>query len=231
MSDSGWDDECSSNQRGRGRGGNRGRGSYNNRNNDDFDSASHGDSWGNGGGGSDEWATNDDGEREGGSRGRGGRGGRGRGGRGGGRNMDRNNGDEDGGDGNFGLDDGEAPPNDKPRPTYIPPEIDENDVYGIGVGSNFKKYENIEVKVSGDNVPKHIESFKSSGLREVLIEKLIKCNYTTPTPIQKYCIPVIISGRDMMATAQTGSGKTVSNVKNLLSACLMIYNKYQINKW
>jgi len=221
MSDGGWDDESgSSNQRGRGRGGNRGggrgRGNYNNRNNDDFDSASQGDSWGNGGGGS-EWNTNDDGEREGGSRGRGGRGGRGRGGRGGGR-MDRSNGDEDGGDGNFGGDDGE-PVNDKPRPTYIPPEIDENDVYGIGVGSNFNKYENIEVKVSGDNVPKHIESFKSSGLREVLIEKLIKCNYTTPTPIQKYCIPVIISGRDMMATAQTGSGKTVSNVENLLSAC------------
>jgi len=132
------------------------------------------------------------------------------GGRGGGRN--RNNGDEEGSDGNFGGDDGEPPVSDKPRPTYIPPEIDENDVYGIGVGSNFNKYENIEVKVSGDSVPKHIESFKSSGLREVLIDKLTKCNYTTPTPIQKYCIPVIISGRDMMATAQTGSGKTVSNV-------------------
>jgi len=218
MSDFGWDDEesGSSFQRGRGRGGNRGggrgRGNYNNRNNDDFDSASHGDGWGNGAsGGGDEWTTNDDVEREGGYRGRGGRGGRGRG-RGGGRNMDRSNGDEEGGDGNFGGDDGEPPVSDKPRPTYIPPEIDENDEYGIGVGSNFNKYENIEVKVSGDSVPKHIESFKSSGLREVLIEKLIKCNYTTPTPIQKYCIPVIISGRDMMATAQTGSGKTVSNV-------------------
>lgn len=212
MSDGGWGDEESSSsfQRGRGRGGGRGRGrgNYNNRNNDDFDSASQGDSWGNGGG--DEWTSNDDGE--GGYRGRGGRGGRGRGGRGGGRNTDRSNGDDEGGDRNFGGDDGEPPVSDKPRPTYIPPEIDENDVYGIGVGSNFNKYENIEVKVSGDSVPKHIESFKSSGLREVLIEKLIKCNYTTPTPIQKYCIPVIISGRDMMATAQTGSGKTVSNV-------------------
>lgn len=224
MSDGGWDDESgSSNQRGRGRGGGRGRGSYNNRNNDDFDSASQGDSWGNGGGGASEWGNNDDGDREGGSRGRGGRGGRGRGGRGGGRNMDRHNGDEDGGDGNdgnFGGDDGEPPVNDKPRPTYIPPEIDENDVYGIGVGSNFNKYENIEVRVSGDNVPKHIESFKSSGLREVLIEKLVKCNYTTPTPIQKYCIPVIISGRDMMATAQTGSGKTAAFVLPIVHTLL-----------
>lgn len=208
MSDGGWDDESgSSNQRGRGRGGSRGgrgRGSFNR--NNDFDSQGE-DSWGNGGaGGGDDWPGDNDGDRDGGSRGRGR--GRGRGGRGGSR-MDRNNGDEEGGE--FGVDQ-QPPVSDKPRPTYVPPEIDENDEYGIGVGSNFDKYENIQVKVSGDSVPKHIESFKSSGLREVLIEKLVKCNYSTPTPIQKYAIPVIISGRDMMATAQTGSGKTVSIV-------------------
>ena len=156
MSDSGWDDDSSSsNQRGRGRGGNRGgsrgRGNFNNRNNG-FDSHSQGDSWGNGGdSGANEWNTDDNGEHEGGSRGRGGRGGRGRGGRGGGRNVDRSNGD---GGGDFGGDDQEPPVSDKPRPTYIPPEIDENDEYGIGVGINFNKYEKIQVKVSGDSVPK-----------------------------------------------------------------------------
>jgi probable ATP-dependent RNA helicase DDX4 len=98
---------------------------------------------------------------------------------------------------------------DKPRPTYIPPELDDNDFNSVEVGMNFDKYQNIEVKVSGDSVPTHIESFKNSGLREVLIEKLEKCKYTTPTPIQKYAIPVIINGRDIMASAQTGSGKTV----------------------
>lgn len=222
MSDSGWDDDSSSsNQRGRGRGGNRGgsrgRGNFNNRNNG-FDSHSQGDSWGNGGdSGANEWNTDDNGEHEGGSRGRGGRGGRGRGGRGGGRNVDRSNGD---GGGDFGGDDQEPPVSDKPRPTYIPPEIDENDEYGIGVGINFNKYEKIQVKVSGDSVPKHIESFKSSGLREVLIEKLANCNYTTPTPIQKYAIPVIISGRDMMATAQTGSGKTAAFVLPIVHTLL-----------
>lgn len=190
---------------GRGRGGrgggNRGRGG--NRSND-FDSPSV-DGWSNGGG--------EDNEQEGSSRGRGGRGGRGRG-RGGGRysdnanNADRNNGDFNGGD-------DQPPVSDKPRPTYIPPEIDDNDFNSVEVGTNFDKYQNIEVKVSGDSVPKHIESFKSSGLREVLIEKLARCNYTTPTPIQKYSIPVIINGRDMMASAQTGSGKTVSVWNNL----------------
>ncbi|XP_060846662.1 ATP-dependent RNA helicase vasa-like [Rhopalosiphum padi] len=216
MSDGGWDDESgSSNQRGRGRGGSRGgrgRGSFNR--NNDFDSQGE-DSWGNGGaGGGDDWPGDNDGDRDGGSRGRGR--GRGRGGRGGSR-MDRNNGDEEGGV--FG-DDQQPPVSDKPRPTYVPPEIDENDEYGIGVGSNFDKYENIQVKVSGDSVPKHIESFKSSGLREVLIEKLVKCNYSTPTPIQKYAIPVIISGRDMMATAQTGSGKTAAFVLPIVHTLL-----------
>lgn len=205
-----WDDFSSnsnntSNQReGRGRGGrggcNRGRGG--NRSND-FDSPSQ-DSWGNGGGGGYGGENN---EREGGSRGRGGRGG-GRG-RGGGNKFsdNANNGNGDNGDFNGGD---QPPVSDKTRPTYIPPEIDDNDFNSVEVGTNFDKYQNIEVKVSGDCVPKHIESFKSSGLREVLIEKLAKCNYTTPTPIQKYAIPVIINGRDMMASAQTGSGKTVS---------------------
>jgi len=215
MSDGDWGDGASSsNQRGRGgyrgRGGGRGRGGFNR--NNDYDSNTEGNDWGyNGGGGGDggEWFGDNDGERDGGSRGRGRGRGRG-GGRGGGKSFDRNNDAEEGGD--FGGDDQQPPASDKPRPTYIPPEINENDDYGIGVGSNFNKYENIEVRVSGDSVPKHIKSFKSSGLREVLIEKLVKCNYTTPTPIQKYAIPIIINGRDMMATAQTGSGKTVSIV-------------------
>lgn len=205
MSESGWDDFSSnsnnvSNQReGRGRGGRSGGGRGRGNKSNDFDSPSQ-DSWGNGGGGEDN-------EREGSSRGRGGKGG-GRG-RGGSRFSDNaNNGDGDNGD--FKGGDDQPPVSDKPRPTYIPPEIDDNDFNSVEVGTNFDKYQNIEVKVSGDSVPKHIESFKSSGLREVLIEKLAKCNYTTPTPIQKYAIPVIINGRDMMASAQTGSGKTVS---------------------
>lgn len=201
MADNEWgDDTSSSNQRGRGgsRGRGRGRGGFNR--NNDFESQE--DNNGSGGWGGD------DGENEGrSSRGRGGRGG-GRGRGGGGRFTDRND-DDNGGDGN-GFGDDQPPVNDKPRPTYIPPEIDENDCDGIEAGINFNQYENIAVKVSGDSVPTHIESFKNSGLREVLIEKLAKCNYTKPTPIQKYSIPIITSGRDIMASAQTGSGKTVS---------------------
>lgn len=102
--------------------------------------------------------------------------------------------------------------NQKPaisKPTYIPPDFDDDDNLTIEAGSNFSKYDKIEVTVSGMDVPKNITSFQDSGLREILLNNLRKCNYHTPTPIQKYALPIIMDGRDFIASAQTGSGKTV----------------------
>lgn len=197
-----WEDKSEPRkEHGRG-GGIRGRGGFN-RNNDFNSVQEDGDDWNidNNVGG---WGDDEQGER--GSRGRGR--GRGRGGTRGGKFGFKNSGDVANGN-DFGGDD-QLPVSDKPRPTYIPPEIDDDDISGVEVGTNFDQYEHIKVKVVGDNVPQNIKSFKSSGLREVLIEKVAKCNYTVPTPIQKYSIPVIMNGRDLMASAQTGSGKTVS---------------------
>lgn len=41
------------------------------------------------------------------------------------------------------------------------------------------------------------------------MNNLRKCHYDEPTPVQQHAIPVILAKRDLMATAQTGSGKTV----------------------
>lgn len=100
------------------------------------------------------------------------------------------------------------------RSTYIPPEPNENDesIYedGISSGIHFEKFNDIEVKVNGKNIPEPIESFETlNNVSEKLMENIKKCNFLKPTPIQKYSIPIILSGIDLMATAQTGSGKTV----------------------
>jgi len=100
------------------------------------------------------------------------------------------------------------------RSTYIPPEPNENDksIYddGISSGINFDKFNDIEVKVTGKNIPEAIESFNPlNNIPEQLMENIKMCNFVKPTPIQKYSIPIILSGKDLMATAQTGSGKTV----------------------
>ncbi len=51
-------------------------------------------------------------------------------------------------------------------------------------------------------------SFNDLGLSEDLLKAIHKKGYTTPTPIQKKAIPRILEGKDLLASAQTGTGKT-----------------------
>ena len=53
-------------------------------------------------------------------------------------------------------------------------------------------------------------SFDSLGLSKALLRALADQGYTTPTPIQQQAIPVVLQGRDVLAAAQTGTGKTAS---------------------
>ncbi|XP_060858584.1 ATP-dependent RNA helicase vasa-like [Metopolophium dirhodum] len=106
------------------------------------------------------------------------------------------------------------------KSTYIPPDFEENDDLTIEAGLNFEKYDKIEVTVSGMDVPKNITSFKDSGLREILLCNLTKYHYSIPTPIQKYAIPIIMNGKDMIASAQTGSGKTAAFVLPILNSLI-----------
>ncbi|GEQ86005.1 ATP-dependent RNA helicase RhlE [Patiriisocius marinistellae] len=51
-------------------------------------------------------------------------------------------------------------------------------------------------------------SFKKLGLSDALLKAISKKGYTTPSPIQEKAIPKILEGRDVLASAQTGTGKT-----------------------
>jgi ATP-dependent RNA helicase RhlE len=55
-------------------------------------------------------------------------------------------------------------------------------------------------------------SFASLGLRAELLSAIATQGYTTPTPIQTQAIPVIFAGHDLLAGAQTGTGKTAAFV-------------------
>lgn len=58
--------------------------------------------------------------------------------------------------------------------------------------------------------------FESLGLSEELLSSIKRQNYNEPTPVQAAVIPEIIEGKDMIATAQTGTGKTAGFTLPLL---------------
>lgn len=59
-------------------------------------------------------------------------------------------------------------------------------------------------------------SFSSLGLSEPLLRAIREQGYTTPFPIQIQAIPAVLSGKDVMAAAQTGTGKTAGYTLPLL---------------
>ncbi len=59
-------------------------------------------------------------------------------------------------------------------------------------------------------------SFSSLGLSAPLLRAIEEKGYSSPYPIQTEAIPVVLSGKDVMAAAQTGTGKTASFTLPLL---------------
>ena len=55
-----------------------------------------------------------------------------------------------------------------------------------------------------------ISQFSELPLSQYLQERLSSNNFTTPTPVQSSAIPAALSGKDLLATAQTGTGKTLA---------------------
>ena len=86
----------------------------------------------------------------------------------------------------------------------------ETELFGniVKTGINFDQYDNIPIEVGGEGCPEPISEYTAEVLGDALHACCILAQYSRPTPIQKYSIPVGSAGRDLMACAQTGSGKT-----------------------
>ncbi|KZS92579.1 RNA helicase [Sistotremastrum niveocremeum HHB9708] len=73
----------------------------------------------------------------------------------------------------------------------------------------FRKEKEMKV-VQGRGVPKPITSFEETGFPPYLLSTIRAQGFPAPTPIQCQAWPMALSGRDVVAIAQTGSGKTIS---------------------
>ncbi|TQD85721.1 hypothetical protein C1H46_028773 [Malus baccata] len=88
-------------------------------------------------------------------------------------------------------------------------------------GINFDAYEDIPVETSGDNVPPPVNTFAEIDLGEALNLNIRRCRYVKPTPVQRHAIPISLGGRDLMACAQTGSGKTAAFCFPIISGIML----------
>ena len=58
--------------------------------------------------------------------------------------------------------------------------------------------------------PIEVTTFASLGLNPLILKAIEEAGYTNPTPIQAEAIPMVMAGHDLMASAQTGTGKTAA---------------------
>jgi ATP-dependent RNA helicase DDX46/PRP5 len=66
------------------------------------------------------------------------------------------------------------------------------------------------IRVKGKGCPRPIKTWAQCGVSKKVLEVLKKQNFEKPTPIQAQAIPAVMSGRDMIGIAKTGSGKTIA---------------------
>ena len=83
----------------------------------------------------------------------------------------------------------------------------------------YTQYDNIPVEVSAGCPEPYLE-FTVETIGAQLLKNLVLTKFAKPTPVQKYSIPIGLSGGDMMACAQTGSGKTAGFLFPLIATML-----------
>jgi ATP-dependent RNA helicase DDX41 len=78
----------------------------------------------------------------------------------------------------------------------------------------------LKILAEGENIPPPLKTFKDMKFPKPILLGLDRKGIKTPTPIQVQGIPTILSGRDLIGIAFTGSGKTLVFVLPLIMFCL-----------
>ena len=73
-----------------------------------------------------------------------------------------------------------------------------------------------------------MENFNSIKIEDFLKNSLSKKNFVKPTPIQRMAIPVALEGKDILGTAQTGTGKTLAFSIPLINKLILDKNAYAL---
>lgn len=67
------------------------------------------------------------------------------------------------------------------------------------------RIDTIDVVQEGPTQIVPVNTFADAGLHPVMMENVALCGYDNPTPIQKYTIPSMLQGHDVIGIAQTGT--------------------------
>lgn len=130
-----------------------------------------------------------------------------------------NDGDEDRGDNKRLKTDDQG---ERPAP-YRPEELnleEETELQGNGAGENFKKYSEQTVACFPKDIVKPVEKFEDIVSSDLLLDNIKSQRYTEMTPVQKWAMPAIRDGHDLISCAQTGSGKTAAFLVPVLQTLL-----------
>lgn len=77
----------------------------------------------------------------------------------------------------------------------------------------YPRIEQIEVIQEGPQRIEYIKTFADAGIHPVMLRNIELCGYEVPTPIQKFTIPAILQGYDVIGVAQTGKYLDITSLK------------------